>query len=81
MSSTTEVRIERPVTAVELTVTTVTTTYQVSVTATITVDGSPFWKWDGVRLCNSPSKPSLTLPPSSSPEPKTAKPDPEGGKP
>jgi uncharacterized protein len=81
MSSTTEVRIERPVTATELTVTTVTTTYQVSVTATITVDGSPFWKWSGVRLCNLPSKPSLTLPPSSSPELHTAKPDPEGGSP
>ena len=81
MSSTTEVRIERPVTAVELTVTTVTTTYQVSVTATITVDGSPFWKWDGIRLCNVQSRPSLTLPPSSSAEPKTAKPDPEGGSP
>jgi hypothetical protein len=63
----------------ELTVTTVTTTYQVSVTATITVDGSPFWKWNGIRLCNLPSKPSLTLPPSSSPELHTAKPDPEGG--
>jgi len=49
--------------------------------ATITVDGSPFWKWDGIRLCNVQSRPSLTLPPSSSAEPKTAKPDPEGGKP
>jgi hypothetical protein len=66
MSSTTEVRIERPVTAVDLTVTTVTTTYQVSVTATITVDGSPFWKWNGIRLCNLQTKPA-------------AKPDPEGG--
>ena len=50
MSSTTEVRIERPVSATELTVTTVTTTFQVPVTAAITVDGSPFWKWNGVRL-------------------------------
>jgi hypothetical protein len=79
MSSTTEVRIEGPVTATELTVTTVTTTYQVSVTAAITVDGSPFWKWNGVRLCNLQSKPPLTSPPSSSAELHTATPDPEGG--
>jgi uncharacterized protein len=43
MQSTTEVRIERPVGETELTVTTLTTTHQVAVTATITVDGSPFW--------------------------------------
>ncbi len=43
MQSTTEVRIERPVGQTELTVTTLTTTHQVAVTATITVDGSPFW--------------------------------------
>jgi hypothetical protein len=43
MQSTTEVRIERPVGRIELAVTTLTTTYQVAVTASITVDGSPFW--------------------------------------
>ena len=35
-------------------VTTVTTTFQISVTAAITVDGSPFWKWNGVRLRTTP---------------------------
>ena len=49
MQSTTEVRIERPVTQTELLVTTVTTTYQVVVTATITVDGTPFWKRSWTR--------------------------------
>ena len=43
MQSTTEVRIERPVGQTELSVTTLTTTYHVAVTATITIDGSPFW--------------------------------------
>ncbi len=43
MQSTTEVRIERPVGQTELRVTTLTTTYHVAVTATITIDGSPFW--------------------------------------
>ena len=43
MQSTTEVRVERPVGTTELHVTTVTTTFQVAVTAAITVDGSPFW--------------------------------------
>ncbi len=43
MQSTTEVRIERPVGQTELRVTTLTTTHQVAVTATITVDGSPVW--------------------------------------
>jgi predicted acyl esterase len=43
MQSTTEVRIERPVGATLVRVTTVTTRHVVAVTATITVDGSPFW--------------------------------------
>ena len=43
MQSTTEVRIERPVTETRIVVTIVTTTFQVAVTAAITVDGSPFW--------------------------------------
>jgi hypothetical protein len=41
--STTRIRIERPVAATELVVTTVTTGRGVAVTATITVDGKPFW--------------------------------------
>lgn len=55
MQSTTEVRIERPVTQTEVVVTTLTTTYQVAVTATITVDRSPFWTRTWIR----------TLPPGS----------------
>jgi putative CocE/NonD family hydrolase len=43
MESTTEIRIERPVAATLLVVNTVTTRHQVTVTATITVDGKPFW--------------------------------------
>jgi hypothetical protein len=43
MESTTEIRIERPVAATRLTVTTVTTGRRVAVTAVITVDGKPFW--------------------------------------
>jgi hypothetical protein len=43
MQSRTEVTIERPVTHTELVVTTVTTAHDVAITATITVDRSPFW--------------------------------------
>jgi hypothetical protein len=43
MESTTEIRLERPLAATELVVTTVTTGRRVSVTATITLDGKPFW--------------------------------------
>lgn len=43
MESTTEIRIERPLAATELVVTTVTTGRRVTVTATITVDRKPFW--------------------------------------
>ncbi len=43
MQSTTEVTIERPVHHTELVVTTVTTAHAVSITATITIDRSPFW--------------------------------------
>ena len=43
MESTTEIRLERPLAATELVVTTVTTGRLVSVTATITLDGKPFW--------------------------------------
>jgi hypothetical protein len=44
MQSTTEVRIERPVTETRIVVTTITTTHDVAITATITVDGAPYWQ-------------------------------------
>lgn len=50
MSSATEIAVERPVGHTELSVTTVTTTQAVSITATITIDRSPFWSRTWTRL-------------------------------
>jgi putative CocE/NonD family hydrolase len=52
MDSSTLVRVDRPVGRIELRVTTVTTAFQVAVTAAITIDGSPYWnrawhRWRG----------------------------------
>jgi putative CocE/NonD family hydrolase len=63
MQSTTEVTVERPVTHTELTVTTVTTTHTVSITATITVDRSPYWTRTWSRRLG-PDRPEGASPPS-----------------
>jgi putative CocE/NonD family hydrolase len=44
MQSSSETHVERPVGATRITVTTVTTTHEVVVTAAITLDGSPYWQ-------------------------------------
>jgi hypothetical protein len=63
MQSTTEIVVERPVTHTELTVTTVTTTHAVSVTATITVDRTPYWTRTWSRSLG-PDRPEGAPPPS-----------------
>ena len=63
MQSTTEIVVERPVTHTELTVTTVTTTRTVSVTAIITVDRSPYWTRTWSR-CLGPDRPEGAPAPS-----------------
>jgi hypothetical protein len=53
MQSTTELTVERPVAGTVVRVSTVTTTHGVAVTATITVDGTPYWQ----RTWRAPASP------------------------